>query len=113
MGTLSGVSDHLIRPLWSTDGRWLAAPCHGGTIAVWDMADLALGELSFFSIYARVVDSGEHGDATATPIRVPAIGFAFSAGSRIQYVPVDGDERASSVGEHDGDIIALASNHRY
>lgn len=113
MGTLSGVSDPLIRPQWSTNGRWLAASCHGGTIAVWDMADLALGELSFFSIYARIIYSGDPGAASVTPVGVPTAGFVFSAGARIHYVPVDGDEAASLVGEHDGEIVALASNHRY
>lgn len=113
MGTLSGVSDPLIRPQWSTNGRWLAASCHGGTIAVWDMADLALGELSFFSIYARIIYSGDPGAAAVTPVGVPTVGFVFSAGTRIQYVPVDGDEAASLVGEHDGEIVALASDHRY
>jgi WD40 repeat protein/MoxR-like ATPase len=113
MGTLSGVSEPLIRPQWSTNGRWLAAACQGGTIAVWDMADLALGELSFFSIYARIVYSGDPGAASLTPVGVPTVGFVFSAGARIHYVPVDGDEAASFVGEHDGEIVALASNHRY
>jgi MoxR-like ATPase len=113
MGTLSGVNEPLIRPHWSTDGRWLAAPSHGGTIAVWDMADLALGELSFFSIYARVVSSGEPGPAALTPVSMPRAGFAFSAGARILYVPVDDDQAASLLGEHDGPITALASNHRY
>jgi MoxR-like ATPase len=113
MGTLSGVSDPLIRPHWSTDGRWLAAPSHGGTIAVWDMADLALGELSFFSIYARVISTGEPAPVALTPVHVPRVGFAFSAGARILYVPVDDDQAASLLGEHDGDVTALASNHRY
>jgi WD40 repeat protein/MoxR-like ATPase len=113
MGTLSGISDPLIRPHWSTDGRWLAAPSQAGTIAVWDMADLALGELSFFSIYARVISSGESGPVALTPVHVPRVGFAFSAGARILYVPVDDDQAASLLGEHDGDITALGSNHRY
>jgi len=113
MGTLSGVSDSLIRPQWSTNGRWLAGSCHGGTIAVWDMAELALGELSFFSIYARIIYSGDTSPAAVTPVGVPTVGFVFSAGTRIHYVPVDGDEAASLVGDHDGEIAALASNHRY
>jgi WD40 repeat protein/MoxR-like ATPase len=113
MGTLSGVNDPLIRPHWSTDGRWLAAPSQAGTIAVWDMADLALGELSFFSIYARVVSGGEPAPVALTPVHVPRVGFAFSAGARILYLPVDDDQAASLLGEHDGDITALASNHRY
>ena len=113
MGTLSGASGPLIRPCWSTDGRWLAAPGHGGDIAVWDMADLALGELSFFSIYARIIPSGAPAPAALTPVRLPRVGFAFSAAARIFYVPVDDDQDPVLLGEHDGDIAAVASNHRY
>ncbi|ACY14728.1 AAA family ATPase [Haliangium ochraceum] len=112
MGTLSGVNAPLVRPLWSPDGRWLAAACRGGTIAVWDMADLALGELSFFSIYARVVDSGTSEAPVVTAVRQPSVGFAFSAGPLVHWVPVDADESPSFVGDHGAAIVALASDQR-
>lgn len=116
MGTLSGSSAPIHRPIWSVDGRWLAAPCRSGTIAIWDMAAVSIGESSFFSNYARIIEGpGIVGPAVAS-IRVPAVGFTFNDGPRLQYVPIDPVDGSGSVvlvGEHDGDITAMASNGRY
>ena len=116
MGTLSGSSAPIHRPIWSVDGRWLAAPCRSGTIAIWDMAAVSIGESSFFCNYARIIDGpGIVGPAVAS-VRVPAVGFTFNAGQRLCYVPidpVDGSGEVVLVGEHDLDITAIASNGRY
>ncbi|WP_428267083.1 AAA family ATPase [Haliangium sp.] len=111
MGTLSGAPSPLDRPLWSPDGRWLAASCHDGSVAVWDMADLALGELSFFAIYARVVEGAHPATPALTSVSVPTPGFVFSAGSRLCHVSVDSDDGAVVVGEHDSDVVALSGSH--
>lgn len=113
MGTLSGTSAPLYRPIWSTDGRWLAAPCRSGLIAIWDMADVSIGESSFYAIYPRIVQGAEKLGPAMAPIRLPTIGFAFSAGPQLQYISIDGEGSPSIVGDHDGDIRFIASNGRY
>ncbi len=113
MGDLSGATAPLDSPVWSHDGRWLAAPSHGGNVAIWDMADLSLGELSLFSIYARIVESDHPATPAMAPVCLPEPGFAFSAGERLYAVAVDRADTPALLGAQANDIIALTSNRRY
>ncbi len=116
MGVLSGAEDVLLRPVWSSDGRWLAAATQSGPIAMWNMADLVLGKLDFFANDPRLVAHRSQGGTAIAPLAVPQPAFIYNDGPYVYVLPLPDGEHAApepwmlcDCGE---DVMALSTNGR-